>query len=221
MTGGGDCAGLNSAIKWVTLTALDPRLEKEQGTEFEVWGIKDGWKGLAFDEKDRDEYIERLTEDTVSHWDRYGGTNLGTSRYNPFNPKGNTSKLVLNNIGNLGLDSLIAVGGDDTLSVAAKLSREGINVIGIPKTIDKDLVGTDYSLGFVFALPAAILSAGFIEEIQEKKVVICPSCGHRIGGDTRKENDREPDEPKNPGAIICRAIFLVTRSTPERVLPSV
>jgi 6-phosphofructokinase 1 len=152
LTGGGDCAGLNSAIKWVTLTALDPRLEKEQGTEFEVWGIKDGWKGLAFDEKDRDEYIERLTEDTVSHWDRYGGTNLGTSRYNPFNPKINTSKQVLDNIGNLGLDSLIAVGGDDTLSVAAKLSREGINVIGIPKTIDKDLVGTDYSLGFETAV---------------------------------------------------------------------
>ena len=152
LTGGGDCAGLNAAVKWVVKTALDARLEKERGTAYEVLGIRDGWKGLAFTEGNRHEYITPLSEETVRTWDRYGGTNLGTSRYNPYNPQINTSKLVINNIDSLGLDALIAIGGDDTLSVAAKLSQEGVNVIGIPKTIDKDLVGTDYTLGFETAV---------------------------------------------------------------------
>jgi len=152
LTGGGDCAGLNAAIKWVVKTALDIQSQKERGIQYEVLGIRDGWKGLSFTDDNREEYITPLDENIVRTWDRYGGTNLGTSRYNPYNPQINTSKRVINNIGNLGLDALIAIGGDDTLSVAAKLSGEGVNVIGIPKTIDKDLVGTDYSLGFETAV---------------------------------------------------------------------
>jgi ATP-dependent phosphofructokinase / diphosphate-dependent phosphofructokinase len=152
LTGGGDCAGLNSAIKWVTQTALDPRLEKERGKKFEVWGIKDGWKGLAFNAENQDEYIERLTAEAVNSWDLYGGTNLGTSRYNPYSAKLNTNGLVISNIEKLGLETLVAIGGDDTLSVAARLCRDGVNVIGIPKTIDGDLFGTDYTLGFETAV---------------------------------------------------------------------
>lgn len=152
LTGGGDCAGLNAAIKWVVKTALDQRLEKERGLSYEVMGIRDGWKGLSFTDENRQEYLTPLNAEIVRTWDRYGGTNLGTSRYNPYNPKIDTSRLVLHNIENLGLDVLVAIGGDDTLSVAAKLSREGVNVIGIPKTIDRDLVGTDYSLGFETAV---------------------------------------------------------------------
>ena len=152
LTGGGDCAGLNAAVKWVVKTALDQRLEKERGLRFEVIGIRDGWKGLSFNEDNQSEYTLTLTEETVRTWDRYGGTNLGTSRYNPYNPKINASQKVISNIGKLGLDTLIAIGGDDTLSVAAKLSKQGVNVIGIPKTIDKDLIGTDYTLGFETAV---------------------------------------------------------------------
>jgi len=152
LTGGGDCAGLNSAIKWVTNTALDSRFEKERGVKFEVLGIRDGWHGLSFKDEGEAEYVEFLDREKVANWDWDGGTNLGTSRYNPYSSKINTSKLVIENIGKLGLDVLIAVGGDDTLSVAAKLSKEGVNVIGIPKTIDKDLVGTDYTLGFETAV---------------------------------------------------------------------
>jgi phosphofructokinase-like protein len=152
LTGGGDCAGLNAAVKWVVNTALDSRFDGERGVKYEVLGIKDGWKGLAFNAENREEYVELLTRETVSAWDRQGGTNLGTSRYNPYNPKINSSKLVIDNIGNLGLDVLIAIGGDDTLSVAARLCQDGVNVIGIPKTIDGDLVGTDYTLGFETAL---------------------------------------------------------------------
>ena len=152
LTGGGDCPGLNAAIKWVTKTALDKKSEKERGYKYEVWGFKDGWQGLAFSAETRQDCIVPLTESIVRTWDRYGGTNLGSSRYNPFNPRIGTSKLVIDNIHKLGLDVLVAIGGEDTLGVATKLSQAGINVIGIPKTIDKDLTGTEYTLGFETAV---------------------------------------------------------------------
>jgi 6-phosphofructokinase 1 len=88
----------------------------------------------------------------VRTWDRYGGTNLGTSRTNPYDPKNNQSKAVLKNIERLQLDYLVAIGGEDTLGVAHKLYLEGIEIVGIPKTIDKDLSGTDYTLGFETAV---------------------------------------------------------------------
>jgi phosphofructokinase-like protein len=155
LTGGGDCAGLNPAIKWVVKTALDERLQKEREIQYEVLGIRDGWKGLIYAEstsRDGQGYITPLNQETVRTWDRYGGTFLGTSRTNPFNPKNDQSKSVLSNIENLGLDVVVAIGGDDTLSVAHKLAQKGINVVGIPKTIDKDLPETDYTLGFETAL---------------------------------------------------------------------
>jgi len=149
LTGGGDCAGLNSAIKWVTKTALDRQSEKERDFQYEVVGIKDGWKGLSFtNTKELEDNVVSLTEDVVRTWDRFGGTYLGTSRFNPYNFKNNTSKTTLANIKTLGIDVLVAIGGDDTLSVAAKLHQDGVAVVGIPKTIDKDLAGTDYTLGF-------------------------------------------------------------------------
>lgn len=156
LTGGGDCAGLNPAIKWVVKSALDGRLQRERGVEYEVLGIRDGWKGLVYaDPTTPDtmkEYTLPLNQDLVRTWDRYGGTMLGTSRTNPYDPKNNRSKIVLSNIEKLGLDVVIAIGGEDTLGVAYKLSQEGVNVMGIPKTIDKDLPGTDYTLGFETAL---------------------------------------------------------------------
>jgi ATP-dependent phosphofructokinase / diphosphate-dependent phosphofructokinase len=151
LTGGGDSAGLNPAIKWVTATALDPLLARERGFEYEILGIMEGWRGLAFT-GDYEKNVMPLTESVVSTWDRLGGTSIGTSRYNPFNPKKDTSKLVYDNIEKLGLDVLIAIGGEDTLGVAAKLSKLGVKVVGIPKTIDKDLPETEYSLGFESAV---------------------------------------------------------------------
>jgi 6-phosphofructokinase 1 len=155
LTGGGDCAGLNPAIKWAVKTAMDKRLETERGVQYEVLGIKDGWSGLMFESGaafQMADYIIPLDEQKVRTWDRYGGTMLGTSRTNPYNPKDNKAKLVLDNIQKLGLDALIAIGGDDTLGVACKLAQKGVNVVGIPKTIDKDLVETDYTLGFETAV---------------------------------------------------------------------
>lgn len=155
LTGGGDCAGLNPAIKWVVKSALDKRLASERGVQFETLGIKNGWAGLMYVENANlniQDYITPLNEDIVRTWDRYGGTMLGTSRTNPYNPKNNQSKIVLNNIEKLGLDALVTIGGDDTLGVAYKLAQEGVNIVGIPKTIDNDLMETDYTLGFETAL---------------------------------------------------------------------
>ena len=155
LTGGGDCAGLNPAIKWVVKTALDDRLQKMRKIKYEVLGIRDGWKGLVSPEGDEDFPAPRictLTEEMVKTWDRYGGTNLGTSRTNPFDPKKDRSKTVLENINRYHLDYLVAIGGEDTLGVANKLYLEGVNIVGIPKTIDKDLSGTDYTLGFETAV---------------------------------------------------------------------
>jgi 6-phosphofructokinase len=81
LTGGGDCAGLSPAIKWVVKTALDERLEWERGIKYEVLGIHDGWKGLVRVDPDNlasDGYLEPLDEKTVRTWDRYGGTFIGT-----------------------------------------------------------------------------------------------------------------------------------------------
>jgi ATP-dependent phosphofructokinase / diphosphate-dependent phosphofructokinase len=155
LTGGGDCAGLNSAIKWVVKTALDDRLRKTRKIEYEVVGIRDGWKGLVQPEGDEDDATPRvcnLTEEMVRTWDRYGGTILGTSRTNPYDPKQDRSKIVMENMDKHRLDHLVAIGGEDTLGVAHKLYLEGVKVVGIPKTIDKDLSGTDYTLGFETAV---------------------------------------------------------------------
>jgi 6-phosphofructokinase 1 len=155
LTGGGDCAGLNPAIKWVVKTALDDRLKKMRKVEHEVIGIRDGWKGLVQPEGEGDPPVSRmftLTEEMVRTWDRYGGTNLGTSRTNPYDPKKDRSTTVLENLERFRIDYLVAIGGEDTLGVANKLHRKGIKVVGIPKTIDKDLSGTDYTLGFETAL---------------------------------------------------------------------
>jgi phosphofructokinase-like protein len=155
LTAGGDCAGLNPAIKWVVKTALDDRLEKERGVQYEILGLRDGWNGLIYGNPaspDARKHIWPLSQEVVRTWDRYGGTYLGTSRTNPCNPKNDQLKTVLTNIEKLGLDAIIAIGGDDTMGVACKLAQEGVNIVGIPKTIDKDLLETDYTLGFETAL---------------------------------------------------------------------
>jgi phosphofructokinase-like protein len=155
LTGGGDCAGLNPALKWVVKTAMDERLEEERGVRYEVLGIRDGWRGLVTIDpstSDTEGRIVPLNPEIVRTWDRYGGTFLGTSRLSPYDPKNDCSKTVIENIESLGLEAVIAIGGDGTLAIATRLSREGVNVIGIPKTIDKDLPETDYTLGYETAL---------------------------------------------------------------------
>ena len=155
LTGGGDCAGLNSAAKWIVKSATDSRLEKERGVQYEVIGIREGWQGLVLpppDTFDESGHVCILNEDIVRTWDRHGGTNLGSSRTNPYNPNDDQSATVKENIEKLGLHAVIAIGGDDTLGVAGRLAAEGVNVVGIPKTIDRDLPMTEYTLGYETAL---------------------------------------------------------------------
>ena len=137
LTGGGDCPGLNAVIRAV--------VKKAAQYDYTVIGIRDGWKGLV------ELNTIPLDAQSASGLLPRGGTILGTSRTNPFKSP-ETAEKVVNNIKKLGLDALIAVGGDDTLGVAAKLYKQGIKTIGVPKTIDNDLSGTDFTFGFDTAI---------------------------------------------------------------------
>src|SRR5215217_5851079 len=142
LTGGGDAPGLNPAIKGLVYRGSELGLE--------VIGLFDGWRSLMNPAPE----VLPLDRETVRRWDRDGGTNLGSSRTNPFKGEGSTDRSheVIENIERLKLDALVACGGEDTLGVAAALAQKGVRVVGVPKTIDKDLAATDYTLGFDTAL---------------------------------------------------------------------
>ncbi len=146
LTGGGDAPGLNPAIKGLVYRGSELGLS--------IVGLFDGWRGLLNPLPE----VMPLDRDAVRRWDRDGGTNLGSSRTNPFRISTEAgehvdrSSEVTENIEKLGLDAIVACGGEDTLGVAARLASIGVPVVGIPKTIDKDLSGTDYTLGFDTAL---------------------------------------------------------------------
>jgi len=133
LTGGGDCPGLNAVIRAVVV--------KGHQMGFEFVGIRDGWAGLV--RLDYENFAEQSMRGLLS----LGGTILGTSRTNPFKHEGDVDK-VMANIKELGLDCIVAIGGDDTLGVAAKLHEMGVNTVGVPKTIDNDLSCTDFTFGF-------------------------------------------------------------------------
>ncbi len=160
LTGGGDVPGLNPAIRAVTLRAI------HEG--YDVIGIRRGWAGLVEmirDEKyDNSNNFQRLTEDEVNRAGRTGGTFLHSSRTNPgrvgknavpehlkgqYNAeKNDLTAEVLKNLAWLGIEYMIPIGGDDTLSYGVRLHKEGVRVVAIPKTMDNDVPGTDYCIGF-------------------------------------------------------------------------
>ncbi|HVF49778.1 MAG TPA: ATP-dependent 6-phosphofructokinase [Pyrinomonadaceae bacterium] len=146
LTGGGDAPGLNPAIKGLVYRAAEHGIS--------VVGLYDGWRSLL----DPLPEVLPLDRARVRRWDRDGGTNLGSSRTNPFKSVSASGERVdrsaeaIENISRLKLDAIVACGGEDTLGVAARLSEQGVAVVGVPKTIDKDLAGTDYTLGFDTAL---------------------------------------------------------------------
>jgi 6-phosphofructokinase len=168
LTGGGDVPGLNSVIKGVVYRATE--------SDCEVIGIRRGWEGLTHvnfdDPASKARYILPLNREITRNVDRTGGTFLHSSRTNPskmkklpaflsaesFPKNGETwdmSARVLKNIETLQLDYLIAIGGDDTLSYAARLDKLGMKVISIPKTMDNDVQGTEYCIGFSTAITRA------------------------------------------------------------------
>ena len=140
LTGGGDCPGLNPAIKGFTIKAIN------NGRE--VYGIREGFQGLI---DWNESSIEKLDREKVRRIERIGGTILATSRTDPYhNPK--DIKKVLEALQELKPEALVILGGNGTMNIAYKLSLDKVPVIGVPKTIDKDVPGTDYTLGFNTAI---------------------------------------------------------------------
>jgi 6-phosphofructokinase len=173
LTGGGDVPGLNSVIKGAVYRATEKN--------YEVFGIRRGWEGLTHvnleDPASRDHYIVPLSRENTRTIDRFGGTILHSTRTNPakmpvlpdflsadnFPKTGDTwdvSSQVLKNLEILGIDNLIAIGGDDTLSYAGKLDALGAKVIAIPKTMDNDVRNTEYCIGFSTAITRATDAIG-------------------------------------------------------------
>jgi 6-phosphofructokinase 1 len=140
LTGGGDCPGLNAAIR-----AIVRRCAGILGDE--VLGFRDGWSGVV------DAEMTPLSVDSVRGILYRGGTILGSSGTNPYREGGDERMRAT--FRDIGLDALVAIGGDGTLGVAARAAAEGLPVVGIPKTIDNDLSGTDYCIGFQTAVQVA------------------------------------------------------------------
>ena len=172
LTGGGDVPGLNPCIKAVVSRARD--------AGWDVVGIRRGWGGLLNynpdDPTSHDEWVQPLTRADVRTIDRYGGTHLHTSRTNPqkvrpgampeflqgkFEHTGekqlaDCTPHVLRALEHLGIDAMVPIGGDDTLSFAVRLHHEGVRVVAIPKTMDNDVYGTDYCIGFSTAVTRSV-----------------------------------------------------------------
>ena len=135
LTGGGDCPGLNPTIRGVVMKGLD--------YGFEIYGIREGWRGLVQDIVDDKPLGVGDVEEIIS----WGGTMLRSSRTNPFKVPAELAA-VKETIKRRKFDCIVALGGEDTLGVASKLWKEGIPTVGVPKTMDNDLSETDYTFGF-------------------------------------------------------------------------
>jgi phosphofructokinase-like protein len=169
LTGGGDCPGLNAVIRAIVRKGVG-----EYGHEFV--GFRDGWRGpLEGDSRP-------LGVPEVRGILTRGGTILGSSRTNPFKEDGGASKVV-EHLDAAGVDGLIVIGGEDTLGVAARLSDEGVKLIGVPKTIDNDLAATDYTFGFDTAVNIAMEAIDRLHTTAEShhRVLIVEVMGRHAG----------------------------------------
>jgi len=170
LTGGGDCPGLNAVIRAVVRRSIF-------FGGYEMVGIKYGWRGLVENE------TMPLKRENVTGILHRGGTILGTSRTNLY--KGDEMKQkALANYKKMGLDALIALGGEDTLGVARRLyQEEKINVIGVPKTIDNDIIGTDFTFGFDTAVGIATEAVDRLHSTAEShdRVLVCEVMGRHAG----------------------------------------
>ena len=168
LTGGGDCPGLNPVIRAVTRRALQAGLR--------VIGIRNGWKGLL--EAD----VVPLDLKSISGILPRGGTILGTSRTNPLKRPEDRARL-LDNLKHLALDALVVIGGEDTLGVATTLAKEGIRIVGVPKTIDNDLSMTDYTFGFDTAVNIAMEAIDRLHTTAEShhRIMVAEVMGRHAG----------------------------------------
>ena len=171
LTGGGDCPGLNATIRAVVRKGITEY-------NYEMCGILAGWKGLI------DGNVKVFDMRNVSGILHRGGTIIGTSRTNPFGKdnKGDPER-ILENMEKLNLHAIVAIGGEDTQGVAFKLSGMGVNVVGIPKTIDNDLPGTDYTFGFDTAVNIAVEAIDRLHTTAEShnRVMVVEVMGRHTG----------------------------------------
>ena len=175
LTSGGDCPGINATIRGVCKTAIN-----HYGME--VIGIHSGFQGLLT--KD----VESFTEKSLSGLLNLGGTMLGTSREKPFKKNGVMSDvdkpaLIVRNIKEMGLDCVVCIGGNGTQKTAAKLSAMGLNIVSVPKTIDNDIWGTDFSFGFDSAVSIATDAIDRLHSTasSHKRVMVIEVMGHKAG----------------------------------------
>jgi len=169
LTGGGDCPGLNAVIR-----AVVRKGERAYGDE--LVGFRDGWRGV----------VEGLTTPLDVERCRgilpRGGTILGSSRTNPYRTEGDVARLRAT-LADLGVDALVAIGGEDTLGVAHRLHGEGVAVVGVPKTIDNDLSATELSFGFHTAVQICVDAIDRLHTTAEShdRVMVCEVMGRHAG----------------------------------------
>lgn len=174
LTAGGDCPGINATIRGVCKTAINYY-------HFEAVGIHSGFSGLL--NKD----VEDLNDLTSSGLLNLGGTVLGTSREKPFKKVDgqitDKPQTIINNMKELGIDCLVCIGGNGTQKTAAKFANLGVPIIGIPKTIDNDIWGTDFSFGFDSAVTIATDAIDRLHSTasSHKRVMVIEVMGHKAG----------------------------------------
>jgi 6-phosphofructokinase 1 len=175
LTSGGDCPGLNAAIRGVGKTAI-----RQHGME--VIGFINGFQGLVGGEH------EVLSEEMLSGILTLGGTILGTSREKPFkaepgDPVGRKQEQIAATLAKLGLDCVVCIGGNGTMKTAYKLAKTGVNVIGVPKTIDNDVWGTDFSFGYDSALGVATEAIDRLHTTanSHRRIMVVEVMGHGAG----------------------------------------
>ncbi len=168
LTGGGDCPGLNAVIRAVVRSGLP--------YGFETIGIRNGWQGLI------DGDVEPLTDFSVSGILPKGGTILGTSRTNPLAKTADFQKIKAN-LKKFGIHALVVIGGDGTLSAARDVAGEGISLVGVPKTIDNDISGTDVTFGFDTAVATVTEAIDRLHTTAEShhRIIVVEVMGRNVG----------------------------------------
>jgi len=168
LTGGGDCPGLNAVIRAVERAGIK--------YDFGTLGIRNGWQGLI------DGDVEPLTDFSVSGILPKGGTILGTSRTNPLKNTSDFQKIRAN-IKKYGIHALVVIGGDGTLSAARDVAKQGISVVGIPKTIDNDICGTDMTFGFDTAVSTVTEAIDRLHTTAEShhRIIVVEVMGRNVG----------------------------------------
>jgi len=169
LTGGGDCPGLNAVIRAVMVKGM-------RHYNYKFIGLKNGWAGLL------DFEWENLDRESISGIIHRGGTILGTSRTNPVK-NAEIKELAIENYKKLRLDALITIGGEDTLGAALELYKSGLNIVAVPKTIDNDVGGTDYTFGFDTAVQIATEAIDRLHTTAEShnRIIILEVMGRHAG----------------------------------------